>query len=606
MTLSVRFGGSTLYRPGIFSKINVSELEDTGANALDSMIIVGEALAGESQTIYRFTDYRDMQATFIEGNLADAALISFFAGKGEVDGIPVTGAKTVYCIKTNPSTQSTYTALDGAAGQSIKFSDILWGPRGNYSWIKFVAGVAAGLILTVGRDSDPDQGEITSPELGATGAEWLQIKYVGAAIAATVSVNTHLATPTLTTTTTGAVDDLAIDLTYFSTLENLASYIDSLAAYECTIIRTDRKSFDPKNMDKVVTQNIKGVFYKCKGMIYDIITWCNANASQYVEATYPAAKTMVQPAVVVKTYLTGGVLGITLSTGIDSAYVLAKKIPARTIASAFDRDISGPITIATINGKLSTHVTECNAITGTQERIGFAAIRTTTKALTIAAAAALNNEHVVLTCQDIYKEDVYGVQKWLGEWAKAVIDASIKAGTPVGTPLTNRYLNVYDITQLPTDWTPEDDADDMIQAGITIAQSYTGDGIIIVRGLTTWISTDNLGYRAIETVEAKDHLRRLLRTGLKSYLGNKSRGVVSVNRIKSKIDEILTLAADQNTEDFVLISGTDATGAIIPPYRNITVTMDQNVFRLRGDCTLITGIDFILNELYAKPSSAVL
>lgn len=602
MAKYINFANTTIYHPGVYTRVDLTDLANQTTGITNNMVIIGESsggeplTAGDPTTVHKFTDYQSMRTHHIDGNLADAAAFAFSAGVGHVDGLPVRGAQTVYTIKTNASTAASYNIADAVAATQLTITDLLYGPEGNFTYFTVTAGVAGGLVIACGRTRAPNQGTQTSPELGKTGYEWFTLTYTGVAAAATVTIDQGAGT--IAATTTGAVDDFSITLANYPTMRDLCAYIDSLSHWTCVVKTAYTSSYPPTGLNEVAAYNVKLAPYEGKGMVYEIVKWLNEN-SMYVSATQVDWGT---PTTYTQTYLAGGTLGTTNGTALDNALALARNLNVRSIVIAWDDDTTGALTIEDTVTKLKTHLNACNAVNASWERVGFLGNNESSKANILTLANGCNSEYICMCAQHVKRVGADGTTAWFSPWAMAVMLAGIKAGCAVGTPLTYRYLDCYDIkVRDSSGWTVEDDLEDMTVGGITIAEKVTGKGIRVIQGITTYLTSDNDGYQDIAIVETWLQLKRSLRLGLEDlFIGTKTKGALTIAALKARIQRILDDAADLTNPDYLLVNSTDESGNVIPAYRNLTVVGSGDSYVVNAEVTLVNGIKFILNNIYAK------
>jgi len=68
---------------------------------------------------------------------------------------------------------------------------------------------------------------------------------------------------------------------------------------------------------------------------------------------------------------------------------------------------------------------------------------------------------------------------------------------------------------------------------------------------------------------------------------------------------VLQAAANPESDDFILIDGTDSDGNAVPAYRNVRVTLTGDQIVLKADVTFTQGINWTFNEFRATLPSAL-
>ncbi len=618
MSRAVRVFGTDVYRLGVITHHDLDGLTNLDLGSEASILAIGEATAGEPQAtaatpvVHEFTDPADMIAYFVGGNLAEQARCLFDPAKaGQTsEGVRIQGAKVVYAIKVNQSTQASFTVNDGAAHNAVTFKDRLWGAKGNQTWFKLeVSGT--GLQLTCGRDVAPSIGEHDGDQtFSITGVdEWISVTYSGAAATATMTFDGT----TFTTTTAAGLDDLSIVATGKTTQE-LVDLINAAVSgdYTAVLLRPDRADTLSTYLDQFTAVNIKNpVIGKAEGSAWDIVEWCNSN-SPYVEATWVAG---YEPQVYTKTYLAGGALGGTTEAAptirISDALKVASRFAPRVVVSGFNGDVAdeaaGTTVLSTINDAFAVHAAKCNGVGVPCERQVIIANNDVTKAAAYAAVSAFNEDYLACVVHEVYREDENNTREWLGAHCAAAMAGAMIVGSPVATPLSHRYIKASDIRPVCVDFDPATNLDykNAVKNGLLFLETIPGSGYRWAKGISTYVATDNDARTALETVEARIRHKVIMRRALENFIGAKGKGAVSANEVREVILDAHHALADLTSPDFILVPGTDENGDYLPAYRSIVVTLSGNIVYVRGEVTFTTGINWIINDFTATLPFAV-
>jgi hypothetical protein len=614
MARSIRRFGTNITRPGVVTHHNLDGLINLDLGAEAAVLVVGEAYAGQPQAnaatpvVHEFTDPQDMVDYFYSGNLADMARCLFdpaMAGQTE-QGVPVGGCVTVYAIKTNQSTTATLNLVDSGSTTCLTLTDRYYGVLGNSTWAEIVVS-GTGLQLTIGRDVAPDIGEQASILFSITGTdEWFSVTYTGVAATCTMDFDGT----TFTTTTAGAVDDLSIVAGTY-TVSEMVSLINAAASgdYTAAILRADRTNTQFALCDEFAAVNIRAVVASQMGVTQDMVAWVNAN-SFYCTATWVRATTN-EPDTVTKSFLSGGTTGVTTAASvITDALRVASRYSPRFVCSGYNAPVGagGAVTMALINAEFNTHATNCNALGVACERQVFICNADTTKAAMYATIGAFNNEYMAVVNNRIYRENAAGTRTWLGAHCAAAEAAAIMAGSPIATPLTHKYVNAADMDFVATDFDPNNDTDfnNAILYGLLFLETVPGTGIRFAKAITTYRLLDNDARTHLEVVEARIRHRVILRRALDvPEIGHKGRGTRTTDSILRAVIEAHRAMADPDDPDFILVEGTDAAGEVVPPYRNIRVSLSGDVVTVTGEVTFTEAITWIINDFRATLPSAV-
>jgi len=608
MPRTVRWKGQNIRRPGAYTWHDLSGLANLDLGVDQSIIIIGEAEAGEPQAsaaspvYHAFTDPQDMIDEFIDGNLAECAIFAFDpAADGQQEsGVPIGGAQKVYCIKTNQSTQASLTLQDAAGPTNcVTLKDRIWGTKGNHTWAK-VEAAGTGITVTCGRAIAPNIGEQVSSSFGVNGTdEWLSVIYTGLEAACALSYDGT----TITTVTGGATDQLAIT-TADKTMEEVIAEINAAhsGVYTATLLREERASTLADYLDEVSGINVK-VLASFHGVAWDVVEWHNASSS-YCEATWVRG---LRPNTLAQTWLAGGTLGTSTANTIQAALQTAKKLPSRFIVSAFNDDIAGPITLDTINGYFTTHLNKCNPVGGKRERQGFGCTNSVTKAALYTELAGYNNQYWAVVNHECYREGPSGAKAWIGCHGSATTAAAIMAGSPIATPLTAKVFKAQDMRYVAADFDVDEDDDYNSASDGGLLMAEQGDlGFQFSKGISTYKTEDNDMLILLEGVEAILWTCIMLRRKFeRPNIGHKSRGNVTAEDLQGQAIEVFRALSDMNNPDFVLIEGKDSDGNIVAPFRNVRAFISGDQIYVRAEVTYTTGINYIFTELRATYPTAL-
>jgi len=582
--------------------VDLSAFENFISPDTGIVMVAGESTGLKPGTLYEFSSAPVMKNTCYSGNLADMADALFRPSNS--DGIE--GATKVLCVSTNANLQAL--GYDVApAGDAIKLKATHWGVPGNYTKFKITAGTLNGKVISARRDTDPDRGEQISPEIGRDGQDsWFSITYTGAAVDMKLAV-----TPTGDLACTSVLtpgDNLTVTLAAITTIEELVAIINLDDKFTANILRGNRRLINPSELDKVAAIAMPAATaVEVKGINYDVIDWITTS-SVYLEAERGTVDT-VMANVAAYTFLTGGTLGVSTTSTIDTALALLKKLPSYKFASGYSTDIGagGVVTIETVNTKIVDWAKARNAVLSNYPVQLFLAYFETGGATLDqfkTHCITYNYEYASICTQEVYKENSFGVVSWLGPHVQSAMACGMMAGSPWATPITHKYLNCYDVRNKST-WDPEDDFPSIVQFGGLVAEKISGKGWRFVKGISCYTLKENDAYQSLECMESACLMKVQLKEGIEAlFVGTKGKGIVSANAILTRIEAILSYLSDQRNPDFLLVEGTDEQGRVVPAYRNFVVSVSGKTVTFSGDVTFSMGIDFIVGEVFGYPPIA--
>lgn len=113
----------------------------------------------------------------------------------------------------------------------------------------------------------------------------------------------------------------------------------------------------------------------------------------------------------------------------------------------------------------------------------------------------LNSKDIRAVAQTITRFDENGDEVILAPWFSALAVLGMQAGSPIGEPMTWKYMNAREIGN-DASWDPVLDIEEMIEGGLLVLEDVDGIGIRVVRNITTHLTTSNLAFVEASTNQA--------------------------------------------------------------------------------------------------------
>jgi hypothetical protein len=130
----------------------------------------------------------------------------------------------------------------------------------------------------------------------------------------------------------------------------------------------------------------------------------------------------------------------------------------------------------------------------------------------------LNSKHIRVWAQNVERFNTSGEREVMEPQFGACIVAGMQAGSPVGTPLTHKFMNTLSLAN-DSSWNAIDDAEEMIQAGLCFAEVVDGVGRRIVRNVTTHLTSSNIAFTEASVNEAVNFSVFNFRTTMERMVG---------------------------------------------------------------------------------------
>lgn len=594
MSTRVLFNGAVLVKPTGATRVDASRFAGSGLSGNGVLALIGEADAGEPNSINIFNSEAAARRYFRSGDLADAVGIAFNpANDARIPG----GVSQVVCVKTNQSTQSTKTFQDATPANSLVLTSKEYGAHTTRISAQ-LADSGGGKIITIRQFEASKTTTETSGVLGAAGA--FTIQYTGNGSASTMTISGTQ----LTTTVTGATDSsvaLTLAFTNFPFVSDLIAFISAQPGYTCTAVSGVNPYVIPSaQLDQVTASDIKTAAVTSYAKLWALVDWVNSN-SNIVTAARATGAVGAPAATTGQVFLTGGTRGISANTNWQNAFDALLSVHVNEVVPLCAQDLTNQgngstATFSSVVAMADAHVAYRSSTAGKSEAQGYVGMKGTKSAI-LAQAATLNSFNTCLSGQKLTVLDSTSTLRVLEEWSFAVAVAAMRAGAELGEPLTWKYIRASAITQ-DASWTPANDGVDLILGGVMYAEK-TDKGIKIIKGITTYTRDDNSAYREESVVTGWKNVAYELRTHIEDLFTGRKLSVDNILGVKSEADAKLSKLRDAGQ----IVDSVDADGTVTRAYRNLTVSATDGAVYLDVEVSPVEGINFTLNSLYLVPAT---
>lgn len=322
------------------------------------------------------------------------------------------------------------------------------------------------------------------------------------------------------------------------------------------------------------------------------------------------------PDALTETSLTGGEKGASTAADFTLGLEQLTKVRVNTIVPLFSRDavddisdgVTDPNSSYTIDGihqAVKTHLSLTASTKRRSERQSVLAVKESfDDAKTTAAEIADFRSQLVI--QDVRQNDSQGNIKFFQPHMLAVLLAGARAGAPVGTPMTNKFLNASGIRHtaqalstaeedIVQDFDPDTQFDEAIQAAITFLEAPQTGGFRVVVDNTTYNKDANFVRNRANVQYAADILAFDLRSQMEAiFVGVKN--TLQAVEVKAVIESIMATFLAQG----ITVSTDDAPNG----FKELTVQIVGNEIRFALVAKLVEGIDFVLAEITVQRATS--
>ncbi len=580
---------------------------DEVAPSLEGIDYVGNAAdAGISFTVY-LNGVKEV-ITVVAGTYANAAAL---AAAITITGVTVTTnvEKLVLTVDADA------TANQKGYGKSLELEDSTSGDlaKAGLSEVFEVSSVESAATLKV-----EQRAELLTEEDTIGGNVVLQGRYTGAGTVASVTVDKE--NDRFRLTVDAANEDFK--LSSYTTLSELVADINAESGWAFSLASTLYNQLSVLALESVTVSALTGGTnnpVRIKKDWYEFREFMTASSLVIHEIADSSPTLTGLPEVIVATKLTSGAIGATAGADITNALSAFEGVRLNGVIPLFSRDASEDIldglsdssssyTIAAIHQGVKSHLSKMASTKQKSERQGYLSYKgyfsTNSTGYTSGdtcqdVAQNLAYGRLQLSIQDVRNTDSEGNIKWFQPWAFACNLAGARSGSPIGTPLTNKYMNVAGVrhTQQPmrtaeadivTDFDPRTQYEQAIQNGITFMEIPQSGGFKIVVDNTTYGRDGNWVWNRGNVIYAADILAFDFRDQLeKIYVGVKN--VINAAEVKSTCESILATYLAQG----ITVQSDDAPNG----FKSLVVRIEGNTIYISVTVKLVEGIDFVLADI---------
>ena len=311
----------------------------------------------------------------------------------------------------------------------------------------------------------------------------------------------------------------------------------------------------------------------------------------------------------IEVLLANGVLGGTTGADIVDALSKFEGVRMNFVLPLFSRDAADDIsdsltdatstyTIDAIHQAVKTHLSLTATTKAKSERQSVLSYKASWEDCKL-KSSMLADYRIQLAVQDTRNIDSLGNIKWFQPWALACYITGSRSGSPVGTPLTFKYMNCSGIRHtaqpmstdeenIVADFDSRTQYEDAIKSGITFLENPQSGGFRIVVDNTTY-NRDGSWVRNRGNVQyAADILAYDFRNQVENiYVGVKN--VITAGEVRSVCQSILTTYLSQG----ITVSSNDAPNG----FKDLTVLLDGSLIRISFTAKLVEGVDFVLTDI---------
>lgn len=417
----------------------------------------------------------------------------------------------------------------------------------------------------------------------------LRIGYEGTTATATITDSA------LTTTVTGGSGaNLSIDLTQYSTMSELADYINSQAGYTASAVPSAAQ-VNPADLDDVAGM---GICSTGTALLAGRVKIANKRlkdaAAQSAVVDFSSTVSAGLPDVQGPTFLANGAKGATLAANVIAALTDLEGIDVNFVIPLISRDASADIadgltdaastyTIDAVNAAVKNHVLKMSTAKIKKHRLGFCSYDGTYEECR-EAAGTLANARMSLAMQRTSQVNSAGQVVNYLPWHTACIAAGMQAAGFYQS-ITNKFANVISFTD-PSgfDSGSPGDIEAAIDSGLLfLEKAVVGNKWVVDQ--TTYAKDTNFVYNSIQAMYAADLVSLDLADSFQTAFVGQSLADVDASTALS----FLASKMDSYKKQKLIAASSDAPLG----YKNAKVSISGPIMDLSVEIKLATAILFI-------------
>ncbi|EON2339038.1 hypothetical protein ACLLKL_002008 [Escherichia coli] len=596
--MSVFFNGQLLVTPTTASAVDDSAMLNQNLSVGNVVAFVGQADAGEPQTILSFGSPNEALKVLKGGELCDA-VTSAFAPSSET-GSP----QTVLAVRVNKMGQASV-ALQNASTTT----------PGIFGYVKGKAFASTDQQISVKVENGSQAGQCTITLAGGTSVQPWSLTgqdLGGTAITATnTAANCEVAFFEDSQGQRYGEFHLDIDPNdgskytllrfYFANFATLGDMTDYIAAIKNAAGNTfisfqyanlgDRElppsAIDPRAI-RAATNNGPYVV-DLTTFAHSVQTWFKQVASDFVVLEMEPANNAgwhsgiaAMPA----TYLQAPVPDAVTPVDWEQCLSLLEY-----------RDVQWVQVVTgnpAIHAQVKSHVTVCSNV-NRRERRSICGTPVDTKDVdAVKLARAINSDRVSLVNIGHYAYDRNGRLALRPAYMTAALVAAAFAGSNPGTPLTNKTLAVQGLER---DLRNPTDTDILIKGGVMPIENAE-TGYKVTQSISTWLADSKYNKREQSCGVAVDFTIRNVRNAVDVLRGQKQSPLLLSRAVSITKGQLRELARPEPQGPAVLVGDENS-----PAYRNVTATIEGDVLRIQFEASPAIPNNYILVTMYAVPYS---
>jgi len=358
----------------------------------------------------------------------------------------------------------------------------------------------------------------------------------------------------------------------FPTVQKFADRCNARPGLACTVAVTNPTTFAMADLDLTPPVTVLSVSTPFLANLAAVIEEINAK-SAYVTASRASGAGAVPANTAAPVFLVGGEEGTPTISEWSQAFQLLESRRVNVVVPLTNDPAVHALLASHLRKRAGELRSEANGYIG----IGTDAGAGETRANVQSQIQALATRHISAISQECQRTDPdTGASAWYAPHFFAAIAAGMQAGSPIGEPLTRKRPFVTDVRN-DSSWAVVNDASDLIDRGLMMAEKVDGLGIRWIRSITTHLADDNVVFSEMSANESANQAVFEFRRAMEQRIGR--RGLAGSSAVlKGLANDVLNRLIDDE---------------VIVAYRALQVEQIGDVFPISVEIAPVLPINFI-------------
>jgi hypothetical protein len=246
----------------------------------------------------------------------------------------------------------------------------------------------------------------------------------------------------------------------------------------------------------------------------------------------------------------------------------------------------------------AAYAKQASSTAGQNEVQGWVGYQATLTNL-ITQANLQNSPHIELfgqKAQRVRQSD--GSVVFFPEWSSACVAAGMRAGAPLGEPLTWKYVNVLGLSS-DASWSEQNNSNVVTLElnGVCVINTVSGRGFRFDKVITTYTQADNDAYTEETIVQIWKLVSYNLRQALQDAFVGRGGSQQRASTVPAVVARVMQPLKDQQ-----VITNSVVNGQTLNAWRSVNWSLSGDILTVQVTVTPTPGINYVLTTIVLVPA----